>query len=67
MIHLTPLSMKNYFMYLTVLLEQVGIALDNSICTFNLYEDDELIGMARLLGDKTMSFYIKDFVILPEK
>lgn len=23
--------------------------------------------MARLLGDKAMSFYIKDFVILPEK
>ena len=48
-------------------LEQAGIALDNSVCTFSLYEDSELIGMARLLGDKAMSFYIKDFVILPEK
>lgn len=46
---------------------QVEIALDNSICTFSLYEDNELIGMARILGDKAMSFYIKDFVILPEK
>jgi len=46
--------------------EQVDIALDNSICTFSLYEDNELIGMARLLGDKAMSFYIKDFVILPK-
>jgi predicted GNAT family N-acyltransferase len=34
---------------------------------FSLYEDNELIGMARILGDKAMSFYIKDFVILPEK
>lgn len=47
--------------------EQVEIALDNSICTFSLYENNELIGMARLLGDKAMSFYIKDFVILPKK
>jgi len=47
--------------------DQVEIALDNSICTFSLYEDNELIGMARILGDKAMSFYIKDFVILPEK
>lgn len=47
--------------------EQVRIALDNSICTFSLYEGNDLIGMARLLGDKAMSFYIKDFVILPEK
>lgn len=47
--------------------KQVEIALYNSICTFSLYEDNELIGMARLLGDKAMSFYIKDFVILPEK
>lgn len=46
---------------------QVEIALDNSICTFSLYENNKLIGMARLLGDKAMSFYIKDFVILPEK
>ncbi|WP_313346564.1 GNAT family N-acetyltransferase [Sedimentibacter sp.] len=47
--------------------DQVAIALDNSICTFSLYEGSELIGMARILGDKAMSFYIKDFVILPEK
>lgn len=48
-------------------IEQAKIALDNSVCTFSLYEDNALIGMARLLGDKAMSFYIKDFVILPEK
>lgn len=47
--------------------DQVEIALDNSICAFSLYENNELIGMSRILGDKAMSFYIKDFVILPEK
>jgi len=47
-------------------LEQLQIALNNSICTFSLYEDCKLIGMARLLGDRAMSFYIKDFVIIPE-
>lgn len=46
--------------------EQIKIALNHSICTFSLYEDNKLIGMARLLGDRAMSFYVKDFVVLPQ-
>ena len=48
-------------------LPQVETALENSLCTFSLYEENKIIGMARLLGDKAMSFYIKDFAILPER
>ncbi|WP_287823151.1 GNAT family N-acetyltransferase [Clostridium sp.] len=46
--------------------EQTQTALKNSLCTFAIYEEDNLVGMARLLGDNAMSYYVKDFVILPE-
>ena len=32
----------------------------------NVIEEENVIGMARLLGDGGMAFYLKDFVILPE-
>lgn len=44
-------------------LEQVQIGLKNSHVTFSVVENNKVIEMARLLGDGTMSFYIKDFVI----
>lgn len=47
-------------------IEQVKVALENSLVTFAVYEDDKLIGMARLLGDCAMAYYLKDFVIYPE-
>lgn len=47
-------------------IEQIKIALDYSLCTFGVYEEDQLIGMARLLGDYAMSYYIKDFAIHPD-
>lgn len=47
--------------------KQIKIALSNSICVFSLYENNLLVGMARIIGDKAMSYYIKDFAILPER
>ena len=44
---------------------QVHAALQNSLATFAAYEDGIPVGMARLIGDGGMSFYIKDFAILP--
>lgn len=46
--------------------EQVQLAINNSFCVFSLYESGNLIGMSRLLGDGAMSFYVKDFVVLPK-
>ena len=46
-------------------LSQIDIALKNSLSVFSLYKDNKLVGMARLLGDKSMSYFIKDFVIHP--
>lgn len=34
--------------------------------TFAVVEEENVIGMARLLGDGGMAFYLKDLVVLPE-
>lgn len=44
---------------------QVREALKNTMATFTAYENDNAVGMARLIGDGGMSFYIKDFVVIP--
>ena len=47
-------------------LEQIEVALENSLITFTAIVDDRVVGMARLLGDCAMSYYLKDFVLFPE-
>ena len=44
---------------------QVQKALENTIATFTAYDNDKAIGMVRLIGDSGMSFYIKDFAVVP--
>lgn len=46
-------------------IEQVQTALENTIATFTAYDNDKAIGMVRLIGDSGMSFYIKDFAVVP--
>lgn len=45
--------------------EQVEKALSNTIATFTAYNNNRAVGMARLIGDGGMSFYIKDFAVIP--
>lgn len=45
--------------------QQVKEALKNTLATFTAYENDNAIGMVRLIGDGGMSFYIKDFAVIP--
>ena len=47
-------------------LDQIERALENSFATFCAYDGEVPVGMARLLGDGAMSFYIKDFAVRPE-
>ncbi len=44
---------------------QVITALENTIATFTAYDRNCAVGMVRLIGDGGMSFYIKDFVVIP--
>ena len=46
--------------------EQVERALENTLASFVTYEDDKPVGMVRILGDNGMSFYIKDFAVIPK-
>lgn len=46
--------------------EQVERALRNTLASFTAFLEDKPIGMARLIGDGGMSFYIKDFAVLPD-
>lgn len=46
--------------------EQVERALKNTKAAFVAYEGEKAMGMVRLIGDGGMSFYIKDFAVLPE-
>ena len=46
-------------------IEQVKTALENTIATFTAYDDNAPVGMVRLIGDGGMSFYVKDFAVIP--
>lgn len=46
-------------------IEQVREALTNTIATFTVYDNQQAVGMVRLIGDGGMSFYIKDFAVIP--
>lgn len=45
--------------------EQVVKALDNTIATFVAYDKEKPVGMVRVIGDGGMSFYMKDFAVIP--
>jgi GNAT superfamily N-acetyltransferase len=45
--------------------DQTAKALKHTLCTFSVFDDNTLVGMGRLLGDCAMSYYVKDFAILP--
>ena len=44
----------------------VETALKNSYATFSVLDGECVIAMARLLGDGSMSFFLKDFAVLEE-
>ncbi|MDD3155035.1 MAG: GNAT family N-acetyltransferase [Victivallaceae bacterium] len=45
---------------------QSAVALQNSLVTFSLYNKDQLIGMARLIGDRAMAYMVREVVVLLE-
>lgn len=47
-------------------IDQVRTALANTAATFTVCDNDTPVGMARLIGDGGMSFYIKDLAVVPE-
>lgn len=50
----------------TPALQQISVAIENSLVTFCAFDEIKPIAMARLLGDNAMSYYIKDFIVHPD-
>lgn len=46
-------------------IQQVRKALDNSAAVFTAYDGEQVVGMVRLIGDGGMSFYVRDFAVIP--
>ena len=47
-------------------IDQVRAALEHTMTTFTVFDSESPIGMVRLIGDGGMSFYVKDFAVIPE-
>ena len=45
---------------------QVELALRNSVFRAGIYDGEKLVGMARMIGDLGLCYYIKDVIVLPE-
>ena len=46
--------------------EQVKLAMDNTLFRVSVFDNDQIVSMARVIGDKGMCYYIKDVVVKPE-
>ncbi len=47
-------------------LEQTELALEHTLFRVSIFDGDQVVGMARVIGDMGMSYYIKDVVVKPE-
>lgn len=66
---LTPVLFQELFQSVgwdSPCMEQIETALNNSVATFCAFDGAKAVGMARLLGDGGMSYYIKDLAVRPD-
>lgn len=47
-------------------LEQIRLALENTLFSVSICDNDKCVAMARMIGDKGLCYYIKDVVVDPE-
>ena len=47
--------------------EQAVKALENSLYVIGAYDDDELVGMGRIVGDGAVICYVQDLIVIPNK
>lgn len=45
--------------------EQIALALSHTVCSVSIYDGGRVVGMARMIGDLGMCYYIKDVVVRP--
>jgi len=47
-------------------LEQTRLAMNNTLFRLSVWDNDKLVAMSRMIGDKGLNYYIKDVVVRPE-
>jgi GNAT superfamily N-acetyltransferase len=47
-------------------LEQTTLAMEHTLFRVSIYDEEEVIAMARMIGDMGLCYYIKDVVVRPE-
>ena len=47
-------------------LEQVRLAMENSVFRVSVFYNDKIVAMARMIGDMGLCYYIKDVVVHPD-
>ena len=47
-------------------LEQTRLAMDHTLFRVSVFDGDKIIGMARMIGDMGLDYYIKDVIVRPE-
>ncbi len=47
-------------------LEQVQLAMENSVFRVSVFDDEKIVAMARMIGDMGLCYYIKDVVVHPD-
>ena len=46
--------------------EQVRLALEHTLFRVSVFDDNNIVAMARVIGDMGLNYYIKDVVVRPE-
>lgn len=60
------LSLRSAVSWKVLSMEQAKRALENSLLVVGAYEDGQLVGMGRLVGDGAVICYIQDLIVVPE-
>ena len=47
-------------------LEQTKLAMEHTLFIVSIYDGNEIVAMARMIGDMGLDYYIKDVVVKPE-
>lgn len=46
--------------------EQTALAMEHSIFRVSVWDNERIVGMARMIGDMGLCYYIKDVIVIPE-
>ena len=47
-------------------MEQTWLAMEHTLFRVSVFDGERIVGMARMLGDMGLDYYIKDVVVRPE-